>query len=275
MGKNIIKQIGSSITKQIGAHFSTSEPWSVPLNAIPFYNAIIANKNKYVFLDRGKKPIDKTHIQNSITLFEKTRTNSLNLTVLGSSPTLWDPIVLQNFGGLSNNPFKLENVLLKDERFKELANQEYWLDEGGRTAYENLEKLVAKDSSFLQTGSILFESKWSPLLNDAMIFGAAAGGNDIVISNDAPKVSEIARNLLWGSKYGLTVLSHELINIHALGYKPTASGRYGMSFTIDKRKKFNFDELGELLQKRSSMKEDDLFELLKKFDVDSNMKHWS
>ncbi len=87
------------------------------------------------------------------------------------------------------------------------------------------------------SGSILSDSKWSPLLNDALILGGAHAGVDFVFAEDrahtVPQVHATPQewwrvvfntypDILW-EKWGPRVFTRELVGLKMCGYQPVFS----------------------------------------------------
>lgn len=192
-----------------------------------------------------------THvIKAAYELYAATAGNQLKMVLLGDTEIRQDSLLIPNFGVMSAHGIQESETrrLVIQERYKRWANAE---------RATGPMKEVAKVAS---GGSILSDSKWTPILNDALILGAIESQQEFHLAlnqqeriawtdhckpfDEATQKDFAARNhcppdlwpaffkkqpqLLWNGKFP-RVLSREILALKFFGYKPSFS-IHGLSF---------------------------------------------
>jgi len=162
------------------------------------------------------------HIYAAFKIYRRASAPSLGRLLLGDTKIRKDPTLVQNFGLASGSGIQdqaeVEMVRLLDEKRRKLFGRNY--------------------TSVTDSGSILSDKKWSPLLNDALMLGGAHSRIDFFFAEDrasmVPQAHASAKDwwltvfntypdILWGSWGGPRVFARELIGLKLSGYRPVFS----------------------------------------------------
>lgn len=190
-------------------------------------------------------------IEAAYNLYAATATNALQLTLLGGTEIRLDETMIMSFGVTGVNG-------IQDDITKR------WVDQAILSRRLNAESArVGPDSRnpdkvaapVTGCGSILSEERWTPILNDALILGAIAGGQTFALAltpeeqhdwekMNGPKVhrtavlsagfDDIALKNAWKTflnahpkmffdSFGPRVFTRELLGLKWFGYKPEFS----------------------------------------------------
>lgn len=183
------------------------------LRRLSFENELKQHGHLYA-KQKGQKPVDDSERRKVLAMYDISASSRLPL-ILGPSPKVWIPSLLQNFGGASINPFM--NLFLKPG--SKFVDQAMLQQKEEQLALQHLRYMSHADPDHLKKGSILFEAFWSLAINDGLIQGAIDGGKEIHIASSAGTVLSIQKDLLYDKDNNRpTVLGRELLNIAAQGY---------------------------------------------------------
>ncbi|TYC66473.1 hypothetical protein FMN63_18455 [Stappia sp. BW2] len=189
------------------------------------------------------------YIDAAFRLYQTTARNQLKMTILGGASIRTCKELIANFGITAANG-------IQDQQTVWIAQQEEYRRRRGRgEGQDGADKKVARRNPIAVqgVGSILSEKAWTPILNDALIIGAATGHQTVHIALEAREAAiwreceEEARQweaqnlgiridyptwawqefmnrnigMLWNQHHQVPkVLARELIGLSFAGYKP-------------------------------------------------------
>ncbi|MCD0458181.1 hypothetical protein [Roseiconus lacunae] len=129
------------------------------------HNAWFAN-----FEDWTQEEILTTLINAAYKLYAATASNALELTLLGGTEIRTDSQLVRSFGVTAANG-------IQDEATRKIVRQEFLRrDAAAKQRYLLSRNRRVRATPVTKIGSILSEKKWSPILNDTLIIGAATFG---------------------------------------------------------------------------------------------------
>ena len=162
------------------------------------------------------------HISAAFRIYELASAPSLGVLLLGDTKIRKDPTLVQNFGLASGSG-------IQDQKEVEM----------GRLINAERRKMFGPNYiAVTDSGSILSDKKWSPLLNDALMLGGAHSRIEFVFAEDranlVPQAHRSAKDwwltvfntypdILWGSWGAPRVFARELIGLKLSGYRPVFS----------------------------------------------------
>lgn len=197
---------------------------------------------------KGQKPIlTDEDIFPLIRMFTMARKATLPLLVLGRSPDVWYPTLVQNFGPLGMD------VMLAGMDNKKWANLDWKKDPRELQARWELEEMARNDPLFGGNGSVIMEKKWSLAMNDAVIIGAACGGKELHIAGGLQvPVFDLRDSELWNPVYkSPSILGRELVLAGLMKYKQFQHPYDQLGIVLHKQRqdeKLDLEELFETLE---------------------------
>src|SRR3990167_1712253 len=166
------------------------------------------------YVKAGFKPLTDLDMSRTVRIFDIAKEAPLPLIVLGPSPMLWHPTLVQNFRPIGETVFLkgMDNPKWADLKWKKSSTE--------LEARLELDDLEQTDPLFGLNGSLMMEVNWSMPLNDGLIAGAASGRKELHIASPDMSIYDLPDKALWNSVYDApTVLGRELSIARILGYE--------------------------------------------------------
>jgi len=212
--------------------------------------------HKYARFDKVRKIINEDREDRLVEIYSNTRAAPLPMIVIGPSENLWTATSLLNFGVASQTPFM-------DALFSPYTKPCWFWEDGEMTANEMLEAAVKQKQDHVKKGSILLEKFWGLAENEAFMMGALDANKEVHLATDAPLPWKIEPDQLWTEKFGMSVLSHELITTVLSGYRRVKDAHPDLGIVYYSEKNSGHLDLGEIFEKKKEIADKGLEGVLK------------